>query len=94
MNKETEKQMIYQELVELTKNSEPNDYFSKYTILDAIKEGMECGYVPNGNLPGKNRLGPNLEELVGEGKVKKMVGNATRGCVDGKVYTFYRAISP
>lgn len=92
MNKEKEKQMIYRELVELTKASEPNDYFSKYTILDSMGESMANSFIPKDNLPRKSTLSSNLEELVEERKVKTIIGNATRGCIDGRAYTFYRAI--
>ncbi len=41
MEKEKEKQRIYENLVELTRNAKPNEYFSRKKILDYIVERIE-----------------------------------------------------
>lgn len=41
MEKTKEKQTIYERLVELTENAEPNEYFSKSVILAYIRDAIE-----------------------------------------------------
>ena len=41
MEREQEKEIIYNGLLKLTNDSEPNRYFSKKLILEYIKEGIE-----------------------------------------------------
>lgn len=103
MEKQKEKKLAYKTLVELTKKSDPGMYFSRFKILEEIKDkimkenGLEwihyrSGYKVNYSknsygridsekvkidlddiLPKKKTLPIALEELVSEGKAKKIV---------------------
>lgn len=102
MEKQKEKQTLYESLVELTKASDPEIYFSRYRVLEHVKGKIEkefgcnihyrAGYKQNWYqdglgrwdsdveridldevLPRKKNVSPALEELVKEGKAKKIV---------------------
>ncbi|MGY4883964.1 MAG: hypothetical protein ACP5NZ_00090 [Nanobdellota archaeon] len=127
MKKEKEKKVAYESLVELTKQSDPEVYFSKFKILEHIKynieKKMDCnihyrtGHKLNtwkneyGRLQWKDEtidledilpkiktLPIALEELVEEGKAKKIMvvdqrwGENPPYTFDNTNTFFYRAI--
>ena len=66
MDKEKEKQTIYDRLVELTEQSKPNKYFSKGAILEYIKESIEeeiGGIFEGSRKVTKSLGGGNFEEI-------------------------------
>ena len=101
MVQQKEKQTLYESLVELTKASDPEIYFSRYKILEHVKDKIEKEFGCNIHyravykrnwyqdglgrwnsnteridlddvLPRKKNVSTALEELVKEGKAKKV----------------------
>lgn len=71
---EIEKQKLYEGLVELTKESPSNMYFTGLRVFNYVESSIrwsdECDW---SLLPRKSSLKSNLEELSEEGKIHKII---------------------
>ncbi len=87
MDRETQKDILYESLLDLTIKSLKSRYFSPRRILGHVKELFD-----NREIPSQTFLYDNLEELVDENKAEKIVGETGSVFGSSSQSNFYRAI--
>ena len=95
------KELVYASLVDLTRNTDEERYFSPRAVLnhgrgDADKEGIWDGQIPDEQIPGHREVSISLDVLAAEGKSRRVISQTTAHLYGEKVRIrqdkLYRAI--